>query len=68
MATRVVLVDDHELVHDGLRTLFAQDEEFEVVGEAGDTRTAVELAAARTSWSWTYTRTPTTTVQIGFSL
>ncbi len=46
MTTRVLLVDDHELVRDGLRTLFAQDEEFEVVGEAGDARTAVELASA----------------------
>ena len=47
MAIRVLLVDDHELVLDGLRALFAQDGEFEVVGEAGDARTAVELAAAR---------------------
>ena len=46
MTTRVLLVDDHELMRDGLRTLFAQDVEFEVVGEAEDARTAVELAAA----------------------
>ncbi len=46
MAIRVLLVDDHELVLDGLRALFAQDEEFEVVAEAGDARTAVELAAS----------------------
>ena len=46
MTIRVVLVDDHELMRDGLRALFAQDGEFEVVGEAGDARTAVELAAA----------------------
>ena len=46
MTTRVLLVDDHELMRDGLRTLFAQDAEFEVVGEAEDARTAVELAAA----------------------
>ena len=47
MTTPVLLVDDHELMRDGLRALFAQDGEFEVVGEAGDARTAVELAAAR---------------------
>ena len=47
MAIRVLLVDDHELMRDGLRALFAQDGEFEVVAEAGDARTAVELAAAR---------------------
>ena len=46
MTTRVLLVDDHELMRDGLRTLFAQDAEFEVVGEAENARTAVELAAA----------------------
>ncbi len=46
MTIRVVLVDDHELMRKGLRSLFAQDGEFEVVGEAGDARTAVELAAA----------------------
>ena len=46
MTTRVLLVDDHELMRDGLRALFAQDAEFEVVGEAEDARTAVELAAA----------------------
>ena len=45
MTTRVLLVDDHELMRDGLRALFAQDAEFEVVGEAEDARTAVELAA-----------------------
>ena len=46
MTTRVLLVDDHELMRDGLRALFAQDKEFEVAGEAGDARTAVALAAA----------------------
>ena len=47
MTIRVMLVDDHQLMRDGLRALFAQDDEFEVVGEAGDARTAVELVAAR---------------------
>ena len=46
MTTRVVVVDDHELVRNGVRALFAQDAEFEVAGEAGDAGTAVELAAA----------------------
>ena len=46
MTTRVVVVDDHELVRNGVRALFAQDDEFELVGEAEDGRTAVELAAA----------------------
>ena len=46
MTARVVLVDDHELVREGLRALFARDAEFEVLGEAEDARTAVEQAAA----------------------
>ena len=46
MTSRVVLVDDHELVRDGLRALFEKDDEFEVVGEAEDGRTAVERAGA----------------------
>ena len=46
MTTRVLLVDDHELMRDGLRALFEMDEEFEVAGEAEDAHTAVELAAA----------------------
>ena len=47
MTTRVLLVDDHELMREALCTRFAKDDEFEVVAEAGDGRTAVELAAAR---------------------
>ena len=46
MTTRVLLVDDHELMRDGLRALFEMDEEFEVAGEAGGARSAVALAAA----------------------
>ena len=46
MTARVLLVDDHELVREGLRALFARDAEFEVVGEAENARSAVELAAA----------------------
>ncbi|MCY3761565.1 MAG: response regulator transcription factor [Gemmatimonadetes bacterium] len=46
MTIRVLLVDDHELMREALRARFAQDDEFEVVAEAGDARTAVEQAAA----------------------
>jgi two-component system response regulator DevR len=35
MAVRVFLLDDHELVREGIRTLLESDEEIEVVGEAG---------------------------------
>ncbi len=40
----VLLVDDHALVLRGLRRLLEDDPEIEVIGEAGDGATAVELA------------------------
>ena len=33
--TTVILVDDHELIRQGLRRAFERDADFEVVGEAG---------------------------------
>src|SRR5439155_11979719 len=41
---RVLLVDDHTVVRQGLRRLLESDEDIEIVGEAGDGRTATELA------------------------
>jgi len=41
---RLLLVDDHAIVREGLRTLLAQEEDFVVVGEAGDGEAAVRLA------------------------
>jgi DNA-binding NarL/FixJ family response regulator len=38
---RVVVVDDHAVVRSGLRMLLDAQEDIEVVGEAGDVRTAV---------------------------
>ena len=35
MTTSVILVDDHELIRQGLRRAFERDETFDVVGEAG---------------------------------
>lgn len=42
---RILLVDDHEIVREGLRMLLEQEEDLEVVGEAGDGEEAVRLAA-----------------------
>jgi DNA-binding NarL/FixJ family response regulator len=42
---RVLLVDDHEVVRMGLRTLFERRENLSVVGEAGTVAEAVETAA-----------------------
>ncbi|MCW5890104.1 MAG: response regulator transcription factor [bacterium] len=40
---RVLLVDDHTVVRQGLRKILESDDEIEIVGEAGDGRTAVDM-------------------------
>jgi len=40
---RIVIADDHPIVRDGLRRLLETENDFEVVGEAGDGLEAVEL-------------------------
>lgn len=44
MPIRLIIVDDHPIVRDGLRGMFAADDAFEVVGEAGDGPEALALA------------------------
>jgi DNA-binding NarL/FixJ family response regulator len=44
---RVVIVDDHPVVRDGLRGIFTGDERFEVVGEAANGAEAIAVAEAR---------------------
>jgi DNA-binding NarL/FixJ family response regulator len=43
---RLVIVDDHPVVRDGLRGMFAGDPDFDVVGEAGDGAEAVAVVGA----------------------
>ena len=43
-AIRLLIVDDHPIMRDGLRGVFTGDPEFEVVGEASDGAEAVRLA------------------------
>lgn len=43
-AVRVLIVDDHEIVREGLRTVLRQEKDVEVVGEAGDGERAFALA------------------------
>ncbi len=43
MTVRILLVDDHQLMREGLRVLLEHEPDFEVVGEARDGRTALDL-------------------------
>ncbi|MET0134003.1 MAG: response regulator transcription factor [Kibdelosporangium sp.] len=45
---RLVIVDDHPVVRDGLRGMFTGDPDFDVVGEAGDGAEAVAVVGATT--------------------
>ncbi|MBU2666619.1 response regulator transcription factor [Actinoplanes bogorensis] len=42
----LILVDDHPVVRDGLRGMFAGDDRFTVLGEAGDGREALAVVQA----------------------
>lgn len=48
MTTRILLVEDHRVLRDGLRSLIERSDDFEVIAEAGDGAAAVELAAEHT--------------------
>ncbi|MCE9645594.1 MAG: response regulator transcription factor [Chloroflexi bacterium] len=43
---RIILVDDHEVVRLGLKSLLEQHPQFDVVGEAGSAREALEQVAS----------------------
>lgn len=42
MPTRVFIVDDHQIVRDGLRLILREHPDFEVVGDAASGQTAIE--------------------------
>ena len=44
MATKVLIVDDHEIMREGMSALLRKYSEFEVVGHAADGRQALVLA------------------------
>jgi DNA-binding NarL/FixJ family response regulator len=48
MPIRMIIVDDHPVVRDGLRGIFADDDTFEVVGEAADGPEALAVALRTT--------------------
>lgn len=43
MTTRIVIVDDHQIFRQGLKVLFEQEPDMEVVGEAEDGRRAMTM-------------------------
>jgi DNA-binding NarL/FixJ family response regulator len=45
-SVRVLIVDDHEIVREGLETLLAEEAGIEVVGQAGNGQEALALVAA----------------------
>lgn len=45
MGTRILLVDDHALMREGLRAILTSDPDVEVVGEASDGREALEMVS-----------------------
>lgn len=45
MSIRILLADDHKVLRRGLRRILEEHDDLEVVGEAGDGREAVDMAA-----------------------
>src|ERR1700727_1269911 len=43
---RIVIADDHPIVRDGLKKLLLLEDDFEIVGEAGDGREVLEKVQA----------------------
>src|SRR5215510_14653983 len=41
---RVLIAEDHEMVREGLKLILSSQSDIEVVGDAGDGRTAIEFA------------------------
>jgi two-component system NarL family response regulator len=48
MSIRIVLVDDHQMFRDGLRSILVAQGGVEVIGETGDGNSAVEMVATLT--------------------
>jgi len=44
MKTRIMIVDDHAMLREGMRNLLEQEEDFELVGEACDGEEAIRVA------------------------
>ena len=47
MKIRVALIDDHTIVREGLRSILEREPDIEIVGEAGDGRSAIRIAGEK---------------------
>jgi len=47
MSIRILLVDDHQMMRDGLRSILDLEDDLDVVGEAGNGYQALEMARTR---------------------
>jgi len=43
---RILIVDDHQILRDGLRQMLGEEQSFHIIGEAANGRDAVELAGS----------------------
>ncbi len=46
--TKIILVDDHNIVREGIRNSFQKEDNFIVIGEADTGRAAIELVSLST--------------------
>src|SRR5689334_10304008 len=46
MSVSILLADDHRITREGIRLMLSAEPDFRVIGETGDGRQAVELAAS----------------------
>jgi DNA-binding NarL/FixJ family response regulator len=46
MSIRILLVDDHQMFRDGLRSIFSSEEDMEIIGEAESGRAAIAMTRA----------------------
>jgi DNA-binding NarL/FixJ family response regulator len=44
MKVKIIIVDDHQMILNGLRSMLSKAQDIEIIGESSDSRSAVDLA------------------------